>query len=84
MKNKKKVNYSRKWYILIESLIVVIVIGIISAVMIFSGNESMNSTKASNIANNLRTLKTVAFEHYMNNNDGTNINNNILKLDKYI
>lgn len=84
MKNKKRENYSRKWYILIESLIVVIVIGIISAIMIFSSTESMNSTRASNIANNLRTLKTVAFEHYMNNNDGTNINNNILKLDKYI
>ena len=61
-----------------ELLIVIIAVGIISAVMIFSGNESMNSTKASNIANNLRTLKTLAFEQYMNNNDS------VLKLDKYI
>ncbi len=83
MKKANKEKYSRRVFIFIEILIVMISISILAFIMIFSSNESMNSTKASKIANNLRTLKTVAFEQYMNNIDDRRINN-ILSLDKYI
>ncbi|MBQ7577737.1 MAG: hypothetical protein IJT21_05690 [Synergistaceae bacterium] len=85
MKNKNKnnrENHSRKFLIITELLIAVISAGILVYVMMISSNESMNSTKALNIASNLRTLKTIAFAQYVNSDD--NGKDNTIRLDKNI
>ena len=61
MKNK------RKGFTLVELLIVIVVIGILSAMMMLSSTEAVTSAKASNIVSNLRNLKTAALAYYADN-----------------
>ena len=63
MKNK------RKGFTLVELLIVIVVIGILSAMMMLSSTEAVTSAKASNIVSNLRNLKTAALAYYADNLD---------------
>ncbi|MBQ7561869.1 MAG: type II secretion system protein [Synergistaceae bacterium] len=65
----KKENYARKGFTLVELLIVIVVIGILSAMMMLSSTEAMSSARASNIASNLRNLKTATLAWYADHTD---------------
>ncbi len=65
----KKENYARKGFTLVELLIVIVVIGILSAMMMLSSTEAMSSAKASNIVSNLRNLKTATLAWYADHTD---------------
>lgn len=67
----KKSNRSikRKGFTLVELLIVIVVIGILSAMMMLSSTEAVTSAKASNIVSNLRNLKTAALSCYVDSLD---------------
>lgn len=62
-------NIKRKGFTLVELLIVIVVIGILSAMMMLSSTEAVSSAKASNIVSNLRNLKTAALAMYVDNLD---------------
>ncbi len=64
-----KFNSKRKGFTLVELLIVIVVIGILSAMMMLSSTEAVTSAKASNIVSNLRNLKTAALAYYVDNMD---------------
>ncbi len=57
----------RKGFTLVELLIVIVVIGILSAMMMLSSTESVASAKANNIISNLRNLKTAVLSWYTDN-----------------
>ena len=59
----------REGFTLVELLIVIVVIGILSAMMMLSSTEAVTSAKASNIVSNLRNLKTAALAYYTDNMD---------------
>ena len=59
----------RKGFTLIELLIVIVVIGILSAMMMFSSTEAVSSAKASNVISNLRNLRTAITAWYLENTD---------------
>ena len=59
----------RKGFTLVELLIVIVVIGILSAMMMLSSTEAVTSANASNIVSNLRNLKTAALAFYVDNLD---------------
>lgn len=65
----KKDKHSRKGFTLVELLIVIVVIGILSAMMMLSSTEAMSSAKASNIAANLRNFKTAVLAWYADHAD---------------
>lgn len=58
---------TRKGFTLMELLIVIVVIGILAAMMMFSSTEAVSSAKASNIISNLRQLKTATIAWYTEN-----------------
>ena len=60
---------TRKGFTLVELLIVIVVIGILSAMMMLSSTEAVTSARASNIVSNLRNLKTAALAYYVDNMD---------------
>ncbi len=59
----------RKGFTLVELLIVIVVIGILSAMMMLSSTEAVTSAKASNVVSNLRNLKTAALALYVDELD---------------
>ena len=61
----------RKGFTLVELLIVIVVIGILSAMMMLSSTEAVSSARASNIVSNLRNLKTAALAFYIDSMDVT-------------
>ena len=64
-----KRNMKRRGFTLVELLIVIVVIGILSAMMMLSSTEAVTSAKASNIVSNLRNLKTAALAFYVDHMD---------------
>ena len=85
MKNFSK----REGFTLIELLIVIVVIGILSAMMMLSSTEAVSSAKASTIVSDLRNLKTALTAWYVDNmsrlvkknNSEYRIDNNTLPSD---
>ncbi|MBR6901348.1 MAG: type II secretion system protein [Synergistaceae bacterium] len=59
----------KKGFTLVELLIVIVVIGVLSAMMMLSSTEAVSSAKATNIINNLRNWKTATLEWYADNID---------------
>ena len=57
----------RKGFTLVELLIVIVVIGILSAMMMLSSTEAVSSAKASNVVSNLRNIKTAVLSWYADN-----------------
>lgn len=57
----------RKGFTLIELLIVIVVIGILSAMMYMSSAESISTANATKIVNDLRMLQTAAMHWYFDN-----------------
>ena len=72
---KKNRSTRRKGFTLVELLIVIVVIGVLSAMMMLSSTEAVSSARASNIISNLRNWKTAALAWYVDNinkvDDGT-------------
>lgn len=64
----------RKGFTLIELMIVIVVIGVLAAMMMFSATEATTSAKATNIINNLQALKRAALAYYADNMDTINRN----------
>ena len=83
-----KRNMKRRGFTLVELLIVIVVIGILSAMMMLSSTEAVTSAKASNIVSNLRNLKTAALAMYIDSMDqfdaGTAGTPTIAKVVKYM
>ena len=67
MKNNR--NMKRRGFTLVELLIVIVVIGVLSAMMMLSSTEAVSSARASNIVSNLRNLKTAALAFYIDHVD---------------
>lgn len=67
-----KRNMKRKGFTLVELLIVIVVIGILSAMMMLSSTEAVSSARASNVVSNMRNIKTAALSYYTDNMDDVN------------
>ncbi len=59
----------RKGFTLVELLIVIVVIGVLSAMMMLSSTEAVSSAKAATIISDMRVLKTAVLSWYMDNLD---------------
>ena len=63
-------NFSkRKGFTLVELLIVIVVIGVLSAMMMISSTEAVSSAKAATIVSNLRNIKIATLSWYIDNLD---------------
>ncbi|MBQ9595386.1 MAG: type II secretion system protein [Synergistaceae bacterium] len=65
----KKFASNRKGFTLVELLIVIVVIGILSAMMMLSSSEAVATAKATVIISDLRNLKTAALAYFADNVD---------------
>ncbi len=77
----------RKGFTLVELLIVIVVIGILSAMMMISSTEAVSSAKAANIIGNMRALKTAALAYYVDNVGGqgsSSLSITISAISKYL
>ena len=68
---------SREGFTLVELLIVIVVIGVLSAMMMLSSTEAVASAKATRIINNLHEWKTAAISWYVDNLDRVTENGQI-------
>ena len=59
----------RKGFTLVELLIVIVVIGVLSAMMMLSSTEAVSSARAADIISDLRNLKTATLAWYADNLD---------------
>ena len=59
----------KKGFTLVELLIVIVVIGILSAMMMLSSTEAISSSRVADITNNLRNWKTATLAWYVDNID---------------
>ena len=74
----------RKGFTLVELLIVIVVIGILSAMMMLSSTEAVSSARAADIISDLRNLKTAALAFYMDNIDEIDaVKGNIFPFDEH-
>ncbi len=64
-----KRSMKRRGFTLVELLIVIVVIGILSAMMMLSSTEAVTSARANNIVSNLRNFKTAALAMYVDQLD---------------
>ena len=64
-----KKNFKRKRFTLVELLIVIVVIGVLSAMMMLSSTEAVSSARASNIVAGLTTFKKALTQWYIDNYD---------------
>ncbi|MBR2209235.1 MAG: type II secretion system protein [Synergistaceae bacterium] len=71
----------RRGFTLVELLIVIVVIGILSAMMMLSSTEAVSSAKVAKILNNLRNWKTAMLEWYADNIDRVDANGKIINED---
>lgn len=65
----------RKGFTLVELLIVIVIIGILAAAMLLSSGSATASAEASNIVNNLRSLKSASVMFYADSMDYVAQNN---------
>ena len=83
-----KGNTKREGFTLVELLIVIVVIGVLSAMMMLSSTEAVSSAKAADIVSDLRNLKTAALAWYADNLDAvkdvTNLNDKKSEIAKYM
>ena len=75
---KRSRSTRNKAFTLVELLIVIVVIGVLSAMMMLSSTEAISSAKASNVISNLRNFKTAVLSWYTDNLDNVN-GNGVLK-----
>ena len=61
-------------FTLVELLIVIVVIGVLSAMMMLSSTEAVSSARASNIISNMRNIKTAVLSWYTDNLDRIKMN----------
>ena len=71
----------RRAFTLVELLIVIVVIGILSAMMIISSTEAVETTKANNIIANLRQMKTAVTAWYLDNYSRLTLTSNGFKFE---
>ena len=57
----------RKGFTLMEMLVVIVTLGILSAVMMFSSLEAVSSVDANNIINNMQQIKVAVYAWYKDN-----------------
>ena len=86
-----KIQCRHKGFTLIELLIVIVVIGILSAMMMFSSTEAVSSAKAANVINDLTILRKAIIGWYADNYhrvtkkyNGTSKRDEYLIGDKYL
>ena len=85
MKSNRSIK--RRGFTLVELLIVIVVIGVLSAMMMLSSTEAVSSARASNIISNLRNLKTAALAWYadhLDEADSVNISTKRAEILKYM